>query len=56
LTQDTEFNQMFASLDATDDGNFVASWHSNYDGSEFTPYDIYANIFDGDTLAALPIV
>lgn len=56
LTQDTEINQMFASLDATDDGNFVASWHSNYDGSEFTPYDIYANIFDGDTLAALPIV
>ena len=45
-------NQMFASIDATDNGNFIASWHSNHDGVEYTPYDIYADIYNGYTLIA----
>lgn len=52
LAENTEMNQMFASLDATDNGNFIASWHSNHDGVEYTPYDIYADIYNGDTLVA----
>ena len=52
LAENTEMNQMFASIDATDNGNFIASWHSNHDGVEYTPYDIYADIYNGDTLVA----
>ena len=52
LAENTEMNQMFASLDATDNGHFIASWHSNHNGVEYTPYDIYADIYNGDTLIA----
>ena len=52
LAENTELNQMFASINATDNGSFIASWHSNHNGVEYTPYDIYADIYNGDTLIA----